>query len=218
MIDKENTTIVGGAGKKADIQARIAQIKAQVEETTSDYDREKLQERLAKLVGGGAVFRVGGATEIEAKERKERARQQLKHPLALRDGSGAYSAEMAKAARLNSNDLAPSQLMSWQYAKEGAQRLIFDQPLHFGVRTACDQLEASSGLSESCPKNADVPKSPFRCSGSPGAVGRHNNTPNRVAFGCVCHKHPPLPRPRAACGARALIERRKPFKFLQGIQ
>ena len=72
MIDKENTTIVGGAGKKTDIQARIAQIKAQIEETTSDYDREKLQERLAKLAGGVAVIRVGGATEIEVKERKDR--------------------------------------------------------------------------------------------------------------------------------------------------
>ncbi len=72
MIDKENTTIVGGAGKKADIQARISQIKAQIEETTSDYDREKLQERLAKLAGGVAVLRVGGATEIEVKERKDR--------------------------------------------------------------------------------------------------------------------------------------------------
>ena len=72
MIEKENTTIVSGAGKKADIQARIAQIKAQIEETTSDYDREKLQERLAKLAGGVAVIRVGGATEIEVKERKDR--------------------------------------------------------------------------------------------------------------------------------------------------
>src|ERR1700726_2153861 len=72
MIDKENTTIVSGVGKKADIQARIAQIKAQIEETTSDYDREKLQERLAKLAGGVAVLRVGGATEVEVKERKDR--------------------------------------------------------------------------------------------------------------------------------------------------
>ncbi len=72
MIDKENTTIVSGAGKKADIQARIAQLKAQIEETTSDYDKEKLQERLAKLAGGVAVLRVGGATEIEVKERKDR--------------------------------------------------------------------------------------------------------------------------------------------------
>src|SRR5258705_442635 len=66
MIDKENTTIVNGAGKKADIEARVAQIKAQIEETTSDYDREKLQERLAKLAGGVAVIRVGGATENAA--------------------------------------------------------------------------------------------------------------------------------------------------------
>jgi chaperonin GroEL len=72
MIEKENTTIVSGAGKKADIEARIQQIKAQIEETTSDYDREKLQERLAKLAGGVAVLRVGGATEIEVKERKDR--------------------------------------------------------------------------------------------------------------------------------------------------
>jgi chaperonin GroEL len=71
-IEKENTTIVSGAGKKADIETRIHQIKAQVEETTSDYDREKLQERLAKLAGGVAVLRVGGATEIEVKERKDR--------------------------------------------------------------------------------------------------------------------------------------------------
>jgi chaperonin GroEL len=71
-IDKENTTIVEGAGKKADIKDRIAQIKAQIEETTSDYDREKLQERLAKLAGGVAVIRVGGATEVEVKERKDR--------------------------------------------------------------------------------------------------------------------------------------------------
>src|SRR3954466_5247313 len=72
MIEKENTTIVNGAGKKSEIEARIAQIKAQIEETTSDYDKEKLQERLAKLAGGVAVIRVGGATEIEVKERKDR--------------------------------------------------------------------------------------------------------------------------------------------------
>jgi chaperonin GroEL len=72
MIDKENTTIVNGSGKKKDIEDRIVQIKAQIEETTSDYDREKLQERLAKLAGGVAVIRVGGATEVEVKERKDR--------------------------------------------------------------------------------------------------------------------------------------------------
>jgi chaperonin GroEL len=71
-IDKDNTTIIDGAGKKADIQARVAQIKAQIEDTTSDYDKEKLQERLAKLAGGVAVIRVGGATEVEVKEKKDR--------------------------------------------------------------------------------------------------------------------------------------------------
>jgi chaperonin GroEL len=71
-IEKENTTIVSGAGKKADIEARIAQVKTQIDETTSDYDREKLQERLAKLARGVAVIRVGGATEVEVKERKDR--------------------------------------------------------------------------------------------------------------------------------------------------
>ncbi|WP_018240530.1 chaperonin GroEL [Ensifer sp. BR816] len=71
-IEKENTTIINGAGAKADIDGRVAQIKAQIEETTSDYDREKLQERLAKLAGGVAVIRVGGSTEVEVKERKDR--------------------------------------------------------------------------------------------------------------------------------------------------
>ncbi len=71
-IDKENTTIVDGVGKKSEIEARVKQIKAQIEETSSDYDREKLQERLAKLAGGVAVIKVGGATEVEVKERKDR--------------------------------------------------------------------------------------------------------------------------------------------------
>src|ERR687894_1034080 len=71
-IEKENTTIIDGAGEKKDIEGRVAQIKAQIEETTSDYDREKLQERLAKLAGGVAVIRVGGSTEVEVKEKKDR--------------------------------------------------------------------------------------------------------------------------------------------------
>src|SRR5476651_2342626 len=72
IVEKENTTIVDGSGKKADLQARIGQIRAQIDETTSDYDREKLQERLAKLAGGVAIIKVGGATEIEVKEKKDR--------------------------------------------------------------------------------------------------------------------------------------------------
>jgi chaperonin GroEL len=77
VIDKEITTIVKGAGKKKDIEARVTQIKAQIEETTSDYDRESLQERLAKLAGGVAVSRVGGATEVEVKEKKDRVEDAL---------------------------------------------------------------------------------------------------------------------------------------------
>ena len=76
-IEKDKTTIVDGAGKKKDIEARVGQIKAQIEETTSDYDREKLQERLAKLAGGVAVIRVGGATEVEVKEKKDRVEDAL---------------------------------------------------------------------------------------------------------------------------------------------
>ncbi len=77
VIEKEKTTIVDGAGKKKDIEARVSQIKSQIEETTSDYDREKLQERLAKLAGGVAVIRVGGATEVEVKEKKDRVEDAL---------------------------------------------------------------------------------------------------------------------------------------------
>ena len=72
MIDKDNTTIINGAGKAEDIKARVSQIKAQIETTTSDYDKEKLQERLAKLAGGVAVLYVGAATEVEMKEKKDR--------------------------------------------------------------------------------------------------------------------------------------------------
>ena len=77
VVDKDNTTVIDGAGKKADIEGRIKQIRAQIEETTSDYDREKLQERLAKLVGGVAVIRVGAATEIDMKEKKARVEDAL---------------------------------------------------------------------------------------------------------------------------------------------
>jgi chaperonin GroEL len=77
VVDKDNTTVIDGAGKKADITARVAQIKAQVEETTSDYDKEKLKERLAKLAGGVAVIHVGGGSEVEMKEKKARVEDAL---------------------------------------------------------------------------------------------------------------------------------------------
>ncbi len=89
-IEKEATTIVDGAGSKKDIEARVAQIKAQIEETTSDYDREKLQERLAKLAGGVAVIRVGGATEVEVKEKKDRVDDALQRH--ARGGAGRHPA------------------------------------------------------------------------------------------------------------------------------
>jgi chaperonin GroEL len=77
VVDKDNTTIVDGAGKKSDLEGRIKQIRAQIDETTSDYDREKLQERLAKLIGGVAVINVGAATEVEMKEKKARVEDAL---------------------------------------------------------------------------------------------------------------------------------------------
>src|ERR1700694_2564267 len=96
VSDKENTTIVGGAGKKKDIEAHVGQIKAQIEESTSDYDREKLQERLAKLAGGVAIIRVGGATEVEVKDKKgsRRGRPQ-RHP---RGGAGRHRAGRRRGA------------------------------------------------------------------------------------------------------------------------
>src|SRR6266567_1901135 len=111
-VEKENTTIVSGAGKKTDIQARIAQIKTQIEETTSDYDREKLQERLAKLAGGVAVIRVGGATEVEVKERKDRVDDAMHATRAgveegvLPGGGGALlrASETLKKVRTHNDD------------------------------------------------------------------------------------------------------------------
>jgi len=103
-ITKENTTIVDGAGKKAEIEGRVAQIKAQIEETTSDYDREKLQERLAKLAGGVAVIRVGGATEVEVKEKKDRVDDALNATrAAVQEGivAGGGCALLIAAAKLS---------------------------------------------------------------------------------------------------------------------
>jgi chaperonin GroEL len=109
LIEKEKTTIVNGAGKKADIEARVGQIKAQIEETTSDYDREKLQERLAKLAGGVAVIRVGGATEIEVKEKKDRVEDALNATRAAVEegivpGGGVTLLRAKKAVGRMSND------------------------------------------------------------------------------------------------------------------
>jgi chaperonin GroEL len=114
LIEKEKTTIVNGAGKKADIEARVGQIKAQIEETTSDYDREKLQERLAKLAGGVAVIRVGGATEVEVKEKKDRVEDALNATRAAVEegivpGGGVTLLRAKKAVGRMSNDNADVQ-------------------------------------------------------------------------------------------------------------
>src|SRR5450830_1669027 len=114
MVDKENTTIINGAGKKADIEARVSQIKAQIEETTSDYDKEKLQERLAKLAGGVAVIRVGGATEVEVKEKKDRVEDALNATRAavqegIVPGGGVALLRAKKAVGRLSNDNADVQ-------------------------------------------------------------------------------------------------------------
>jgi chaperonin GroEL len=114
VIEKEKTTIVDGAGKKKDIEARVNQIKAQIEETTSDYDREKLQERLAKLAGGVAVIRVGGATEVEVKERKDRVEDALNATRAAVEegivpGGGVALLRAKKAIGKLSNDNADVQ-------------------------------------------------------------------------------------------------------------
>jgi chaperonin GroEL len=110
-IEKENTTIIDGAGQKSDIEGRVAQIKAQIEETTSDYDREKLQERLAKLAGGVAVIRVGGATEVEVKEKKDRVDDALNATrAAVEEGivpGGGVALLRAKAAVGNLSDDNP---------------------------------------------------------------------------------------------------------------
>jgi chaperonin GroEL len=114
IIEKEKTTIVDGSGKKKDIEARVTQIKQQIEETTSDYDREKLQERLAKLAGGVAVIRVGGATEVEVKEKKDRVEDALNATRAAVEegivpGGGVALLRAKKAIGRLSNDNADIQ-------------------------------------------------------------------------------------------------------------
>ncbi|MBR1221566.1 chaperonin GroEL [Bradyrhizobium sp. U87765 SZCCT0131] len=125
-IDKENTTIVAGAGKKKDIESRAAQIKAQIEETTSDYDREKLQERLAKIAGGVAVIRVGGATEIEVKERKDR----------VDDALNATRAAIAEG-------IVPGGGVALLRAKTAVGKLTHDNPdVQAGIHIVLKALEA----------------------------------------------------------------------------
>src|SRR5215216_1179766 len=125
-IEKENTTIIDGAGKKKDIEARVGQIKAQIEETTSDYDREKLQERLAKLAGGVAVIRVGGATEVEVKEKKDR----------VEDALNATKAAVEEG-------IVPGGGVALLRAKAAVQKLKTDNPdIQAGINIVLRALEA----------------------------------------------------------------------------
>jgi chaperonin GroEL len=125
-VDKENTTIIGGAGGKSDINARIAQIKLQIEDTTSDYDREKLQERLAKLAGGVAVIKVGGSTEVEVKDRKERV-------------DDALSATRAAVEE----GIVPGGGMALLRAKKAVEALKSDNPdIQAGIRIVARALES----------------------------------------------------------------------------
>ena len=125
-VDKDNTTIIGGAGKKSDITARIAQIKLQIEDTTSDYDREKLQERLAKLAGGVAVIKVGGSTEVEVKDRKERV-------------DDALSATRAAVEE----GIVPGGGMALLRAKKAVEALKSDNPdIQAGIRIVARALES----------------------------------------------------------------------------
>jgi chaperonin GroEL len=126
IIEKEKTTIVDGAGKKKDIEGRVAQIKAQIEETTSDYDREKLQERLAKLAGGVAVIRVGGATEVEVKEKKDR----------VDDALNATRAAVEEG-------IVPGGGIALLRAKKAVEKLTSDNPdIQAGIKIVLRALEA----------------------------------------------------------------------------
>jgi chaperonin GroEL len=126
QITKENTTIVDGAGQKSEIEGRVAQIKAQIEETTSDYDREKLQERLAKLAGGVAVIRVGGATEVEVKERKDR----------VDDALNATRAAVEEG-------IVPGGGTALLRAKKAVEKLTSDNPdIAAGIKIVLRALEA----------------------------------------------------------------------------
>ncbi|GIW43414.1 MAG: 60 kDa chaperonin [Candidatus Binatia bacterium] len=124
VVDKDNTTIIDGAGKKADIEGRIKQIRAQIEETTSDYDREKLQERLAKLVGGVAVIRVGAATEVEMKEKKARVEDAMHATrAAVEEGivPGGGVALVRAAAALDSLDVPEEERVGVQIVRRAME-------------------------------------------------------------------------------------------------
>jgi chaperonin GroEL len=138
-IEKDATTVVDGLGKKADIQARIAQIKKQIEDTTSDYDREKLQERLAKLAGGVAIVKVGGATEVEVKERKDRVDDALHATrAAVEEGivAGGGTALLRAASRLNVATDNDDQAIGVQIVKKALEAPVRQIAENAGVESS----------------------------------------------------------------------------------
>src|SRR5690349_4903180 len=150
VVDKDNTTLIDGAGKKADIEGRIKQIRAQIEETTSDYDREKLQERLAKLVGGVAIIRVGAATEVEMKEKKARVEDALHATrAAVEEGivPGGGVALIRASAVLDRLELGEEERFGVKIVKhaiEEALRWIANNAGHEGS-IALDQVKPGKG-------------------------------------------------------------------------
>jgi chaperonin GroEL len=142
VVDKENTTIVEGAGKKADIQGRIAQIKREIEETTSDYDREKLQERLAKLAGGVAVINVGAATETEMKEKKARVEDALHATRAAVEEGIVPGGGVAYIRSLKALDTLAGTLEGDEKVGVSIVRRALEQPL----RTLCDNAGVEGSL------------------------------------------------------------------------
>jgi chaperonin GroEL len=136
-ITKEHTTVIDGSGKKKEIEARVSQIKAQIEETTSDYDREKLQERLAKLAGGVAVIKVGGATEVEVKERKDRVDDALNATRAAVE-EGIVAGGGVALLRASANLTAKGENAD-QQAGIGIVRRALQEPLRQIVQNAGDE-------------------------------------------------------------------------------
>ncbi len=219
-IDKDNTTIVDGAGKKADIKARVKTIRAQIEDTTSDYDREKLQERLAKLVGGVAVIKVGAATETEMKEKKARVEDALHATRAaveegivpgggvallrclkalekLKVERGARSsASTSSAARSRSRSARSSQnarRRGLDRRQQGARR----QGIDFGYNAATGEYEDLVEGRRHRPDQGRAHRAPER------GVGRGPDAHDRGADRRAARRRSPRPAPAAAAAAWA---------------
>jgi chaperonin GroEL len=157
-IDKDNTTIVEAAGKAADIQARIAQIRAQIEETTSDYDREKLQERLAKLAGGVAVINVGAATEVEMKEKKPASRTPCTPP-APPWKKASFPAAASRYLRAILRPRADRQVDEEEAVGVRIVRRALEEPLR--------QIATNAGIDGSIVVNARPRRKPARSATTP---------------------------------------------------